>query len=65
VELTVFNLLGQRVKTLFVGAPVSGWNTVRWNDAKDDYGRSVASGVYFVRLNTSRSVLTLKMLYVK
>ncbi len=65
VELTVFNLLGQRVKTLFVGAPVPGWNTVRWNDAKDDYGRSVASGVYFARLNTSRSVLTLKMLYVK
>jgi hypothetical protein len=65
VELNVFNLLGQRVKTLFVGAPVAGWNTIRWNEAKDDYGRSVASGVYFARLKTSRSVLTLKMLYVK
>ena len=67
VELTVFNLLGQRVKTLFsvTQTPLADWNTVRWNDAKDDYGRSVSSGVYFARLKTLRSVLTLKMVYVK
>jgi len=65
VTLTVFNLLGQRVKTLFEGTPAAGWNTVRWNEAKDDYDRAIASGVYIARLKTSRSVLTLKMLYVK
>jgi hypothetical protein len=65
VELTVFNLLGQRVKTLFGGTPAAAWTTVRWNDTKDDYGRSVSSGVYFARLKTPRSVLTLKLLYVK
>ena len=65
VELVVFNLLGQRVKTLFSGAPLADWNTVQWNDAKDDYGRSVSSGIYFARLKTPRSILALKMLYVK
>jgi serine protease AprX len=65
VELAVFNLLGQRVKILFQGTPVAGWNTARWNDAQDQYGHSVASGVYFARLKTSGSVIALKMLYVK
>jgi len=65
VELVVFNLLGQRVRTLFNRVPVADWNTVRWNDAKDDYGHSISSGVYVARLKTGGSVLTLKMLYVK
>jgi hypothetical protein len=65
VELVVFNLLGQRVKTLFAGTPTPGWNTARWSDGTDDVGHSVSSGVYFARLRTSRSVMTLKMLYVK
>ena len=65
VQLAVFNLLGQRVKFLFQGASVAGWNTVRWNEAKDDYGHSLTSGVYFARFKAPGSVLTLKMLYVK
>ncbi len=65
VELIVFNLLGQRVRTLFEGTPSPGWNIARWNDSKDDFGRSVSSGVYFARLRSSKSVITLKMLYVK
>lgn len=65
VDLTVYNLLGQRVKTLFHGTPSVGWNTVRWVEARDDNGRSVSSGVYFARLSTAKSVLTQKMLYVK
>jgi len=65
VELVVFNVLGQRVRTLFSGTPLADWNAVRWIDAQDDNGHPVSSGIYFARLKTPRSVLTLKMVYVK
>ncbi len=65
VDLSVFNILGQRVRTLLHGVPLPGWNKIQWNGAEDDYGHSVSSGVYFARLKTPRSVLMQKMLYVK
>jgi serine protease AprX len=65
VELTVFNILGQRVRTLFRGTPVADWNSVQWVDSRDDYGHAISSGVYFVRLKTPNSVLTQKMVYLK
>ena len=65
VELVVYNLLGQRIRTLFDDFPLADWNLVRWNPATDHEGQSVASGVYFARLTTPHSVLTTKMLYLK
>jgi subtilisin family serine protease len=66
VELTVYNLLGQKVRTLFNGTTSAGVNNeFWWNDARDDYGRAVSAGVYFCRLKTPTSVLTTKMLYLK
>ncbi len=66
VELTIYNLLGQHVRTLFNGTTVPGANNqFRWNDARDDFGRTVSSGVYFFRLKTPGYVLTNKMLYLK
>ncbi len=66
VELIIYNLLGQRVRTLFDGTAVPGAdNEFQWIDGRDDYGRTVSSGVYFFRLKTPGSVLTNKMLYLK
>ena len=64
VEVTVFNLLGQRVKTIFHGQVSEGINTVRW-EGTDDQGRRVATGVYFARLKTPSVVCSIKMLYLK
>ncbi len=64
-EITIFNVLGQRVKTLFNGTTQIGENRFHWADGKDDFGHSVSSGVYFLRLRTPGSVLTNKMLYLK
>ena len=51
VELSIFNLAGQRVVTLADGARAAGTYTVRW-DGRDDDGRALASGVYLYRLRT-------------
>ncbi|HOV99308.1 MAG TPA: S8 family serine peptidase [Bacteroidota bacterium] len=63
-ELVIFNILGQRVKTLYSGAIPAARNSKQW-DGTDDHGQRVASGIYFYRLKTKSSVVTRKMLYLK
>ncbi|CUS95909.1 S8 family serine peptidase [Candidatus Chrysopegis kryptomonas] len=53
VSLSIYNILGQKVRTLenrFFSQPVKDYRIV-W-DGKDDYGRYVPSGVYFCKLET-------------
>jgi hypothetical protein len=48
VKLVVHDLRGHRVRALYDGRAAAGWRTVVW-DGRDDAGRAVASGVYFLR----------------
>ena len=66
VELSLFNLVGQRVATLVKGRRESGMHSVHW-DGRDDDGRELASGVYLYRLQTSdgKQVETRKMVLVR
>ena len=49
VRLTIYDLLGQKVRTLTDREVAAGTYTVRW-DGRDELDRSVSSGVYLVRL---------------
>jgi flagellar hook assembly protein FlgD len=49
VRLAIFNLLGQQVRTLIDGFQPVGNRHARWN-GRDESGREVVSGVYFVHL---------------
>lgn len=65
VFLTVHNLLGQKVATLFSGRQNAGLYQATWNGTTDQ-GQKVSSGVYFYRLETSSGVnLTRKMLLLQ
>jgi flagellar hook assembly protein FlgD len=48
-SLGIYNVLGQRVKTLVSGNLAAGNHTVKWNGC-DENGRKVSSGVYVYRL---------------
>jgi hypothetical protein len=63
VQLEIYNLLGQRMRTL-LNDRVTVSSSRQW-DGKDDRGRIVASGVYFARLKTPTGVGTIKMLYLR
>ncbi|MBI5266494.1 MAG: 5'-nucleotidase C-terminal domain-containing protein [candidate division Zixibacteria bacterium] len=64
VVLEVFNVLGQRVRTL-VNEPMSaGVHRVEW-DGRGDDGYSVASGVYYYRLTAETATATRKMMLTK
>ena len=63
-RLDVFNVLGQKVRTLVDGDLTAGVHHVEWN-GRDGSGQMVASGVYFYRLQTADFVETKKMVLVK
>ncbi|HET6272278.1 MAG TPA: T9SS type A sorting domain-containing protein [Bacteroidota bacterium] len=64
VMLDVYNIIGQKVKSLVHTIQTAGTWNVEWNGT-DDAGAGVASGVYFYRLETPGVVLTRKMLLMK
>ena len=49
IELTIYDLLGQKVRTLMEGHVETGVIEAAW-DGKDEAGRKVSSGVYFYEL---------------
>jgi hypothetical protein len=64
VRLVVFNILGQKIKTLVNGEMKAGSYTATWN-GKDEFGTSVASGIYFYRLESQSFNSTKKMILMK
>jgi ligand-binding sensor domain-containing protein len=64
VRLSVYNVLGQMVRTLVDGQRSAGTYSVIW-DGRDGSGREVASGVYFCRLRTKSITLARKMLLLR
>jgi len=64
VTLSIFDVNGQRVRSL-VDRPVRlGHHSVVWNGV-DDNGNRVSSGVYFYRLRVGNKVITKKLVVVK
>jgi len=63
-RLTVFNLLGQRIATLFDRTASAGRHELLW-DGTDERGQAVASGVYFYRLDVGDESRTRKMLLLR
>ena len=64
VSVDIYNLRGQKVKTLFSGLGQKGRQSLAW-DATDLHGNKVASGVYFWRLSTPETTKVQKMLVLK
>jgi hypothetical protein len=51
VKLEIFNVLGQRIKTLINAQKLPGYYTIRW-DSRNDTGFIMNSGIYFVRFKS-------------
>ncbi|KPL03865.1 MAG: hypothetical protein AMJ90_02850 [candidate division Zixibacteria bacterium SM23_73_2] len=64
VNLSIYNLLGQKVKTLINEYQNKGPKTVRW-DGKDEYGETLSSGVYFCRLRAEEFSQSEKMILIR
>ena len=64
VTLTIYNILGQKIRTLVNFKQQTGYHTVRW-DGKDDQGAMAASGLYLYQLNADRFNKVKKMLLLR
>jgi hypothetical protein len=64
VRLTVYNVRGQVVRNLVSGAIAPGVHKITWN-GMNDYGKPVASGMYFFRMTASGYALTRKAVLLK
>ncbi|MCF7885748.1 MAG: T9SS type A sorting domain-containing protein, partial [Candidatus Marinimicrobia bacterium] len=65
VKLTVYNMLGQKVKTLVSKDMKAGRYNVQWN-ARNELGTRVASGLYFYRMQVGgKHIGSKKMVLMK
>jgi flagellar hook assembly protein FlgD len=64
VEIKIFNINGELVKTLMNTNQVAGKYSANWN-GKDNDNKQVASGIYIYRVMFGNSVLSKKMLLLK
>ncbi|MFH1852350.1 MAG: T9SS type A sorting domain-containing protein [Candidatus Neomarinimicrobiota bacterium] len=64
VRLDIYNMLGQKVRTLVNGVYSPGIHHVSWN-ARNDFGQPVASGIYIYSLVTKDTQVTKKMLLIR
>lgn len=65
VDLGIYNIKGNRVKTLLAGDIVKGKHSVVWS-GDNDMGNKVSSGIYYYRLSVNGQIkLTKKCLLLK
>ena len=64
VNLMIYNVLGQAVRTLVDASHAAGAYQVRW-DARDEGGVLLSTGVYIARLSYPGGVQTQRLLYLK
>jgi hypothetical protein len=63
-ELSIYNVLGQKIKTLAAKKFESGQKSVSWNGL-NELGNQVSSGVYFYKLSYGDYTLTKKLVFLK
>jgi flagellar hook assembly protein FlgD len=64
VNLTIYNVQGQVVRTLVNDNVSAGFQSVSWN-GKNEMGQTVASGMYMYRIQAGSFVSVKKMLMLK
>jgi hypothetical protein len=64
VRLSIFNSLGQKVRTLVNQDFSAGTHQANW-DGQDDFGQTVPAGVYYYTIQAGEFTATKKMLLIK
>jgi PKD repeat protein len=64
VSIVIYNLVGQKVRTLVNETMGAGTHIITWDGTTDD-GEAVSTGVYFYQAVAGENVVTKKMMLVK
>ena len=60
VTISIYNVFGQKVRTLVAGHKLAGYYVATW-DGRADNGREVSSGIYFYEIHAGKFTATKKM----
>jgi hypothetical protein len=63
-EVNIFNVVGQKVRSLFNGELNKGVHSITW-DGTNDFSSNLPSGIYIVAVNTGKMVNAIKLTYLK
>ena len=63
-RLTIYNVLGQQIRTLVNNVLMPNQYEVTW-DGRSDSGQKVGSGIYFYQLSGAGNTITHKMILLK
>ena len=64
VKIKGYNLTGEMIRSMEFTAACTGWNSVEW-DMKNDAGRTVSQGIYFIRIEAEGKSVIRKVYVVK
>ncbi len=64
VSISIFNSMGQKIKSIVSKKLQPGFYNFRW-DGKDSSGSSISTGLYIIYVKTKNNLYTLKTLLIK
>jgi len=64
VSISVYNIVGQKVKTIVNREQPSGYYSVKW-DGTNDFGQKVASSIYLYRIQTEEFTKSKKLILLR
>ena len=64
IKLSIFNIKGEKVRTIYDGYLDSGYQSMKWN-GQNDNGVTLPSGFYIMSLNYDNQTITNKMVKLK
>ena len=64
IDLSIYNLLGVKIKTLYSGQKPTGVYTFKW-DGKNESSQLVSGGVYIYKLQSEKGMQMRKMILLK
>ena len=64
VSITIYDVMGRRVKSLVNTTQAAGYRSVRW-DATNSFGEPVSAGMYIYMIQAGQFTQTKKMVLLK
>ncbi|MCK4696559.1 MAG: T9SS type A sorting domain-containing protein, partial [Candidatus Cloacimonetes bacterium] len=64
VELDIYNIKGQKIKSLLSEQISAGEHSIVWN-GEDSSGKQVSSGIYFYKMKMNKNIAIKKCLLLK
>jgi flagellar hook assembly protein FlgD len=64
VDVSIYNTLGQKIKTLFSSEQNAGLHSLKW-DGTNTLGAVQSSGIYFYKISAGNNAAIRKMILMK